>query len=529
MEFPPNLDVEALLEPFDELREQAGRLVPAWEVDAQHRRDMCRWNPLRFAMVYTPGLLSSDETSGVPSFSELHVDLADTARYWVPDPTGRRHAQRDAWVAPRGAAKSYWLLRILPLWALAYQHRRFVLVIADAGTQARGHAGNFRRLLSAGNPGPLLEDFPHLRPARRGAGARDAQSQLITEGGQVYAAHGIDEAIYGINVEGRPDVIMLDDIEPSETRYNATKYRARVRTVEQVVLPMSTHAVVNFSGVPTMYGSMAHDVVRAVDAARDRAAGRAPREQVAEWITGNGFVCHHYPAILDADTTAERSLWPVMWPLDRLHADRGTRTFAMNMDGHPPPPGEGEHWREDLFQWVDFPHVEGSRVMYLDVALTATTTSDYQAMAVTSRPVGVAHAVMVELAMGWKRTPSEFRDIVYEALWANPDIVNVYLESNAGGDLWLSIFRDMPAGRRLHLYKAVENKEMRINVLLDRYRRREVLHRGRLPQLEGQALEWPRGDHDDIVDAVAAGVAHFELPALGAATPTASSSQPPTR
>lgn len=518
MEFPPGLDVDALLAPFDDLLDVHGRLLPAWEHDADHRRDMCRWNPLRFALVYTPGLLSSDETGGVASFSELHVDLADTARYWAPDLDGRLHQQRDAWVAPRGAAKSYWLLRILPLWALAYQHRRFVLVLADAGTQARSHAGNFRRLLSD-DRGPLLDDFPHLRPARRGAGARDAQSMLITQGGQVYAAFGIDEAIYGINVEGRPDVIQIDDAEPAETRYNAVKYAARVKTIEQVVLPMSVHAVVNFSGVPTMYGGMAHDVVRAVDIARAHAVGGPVTDEPAPWIASNGFVCHHYPAILDQDTTAERSLWPVMWPLPTLLRDRGTRTFAMNMEGRPPPPGEGEHWSEDLFVHLDVPHVQDSRVMYLDVALTATARSDYQAMTICSRPAGIANAVLVELALGWKRTPSEFRDIVYEALFSNPDVIDVYLESNAGGLLWNDIFRDMPAGRRLHLYTATENKTMRINVLLDRFRRREVILRGRQPAFEQQALEWPGCNHDDIIDVVAAGVAHFPLPTLGAARP----------
>lgn len=526
MEFPPNLDVDALLEPFDELREQGDRLVPAWQVDAAYRAAICRWNPLRFAMIYTPGLLASDETGGVPSISELHVELADAARYWVPDANGRRHPQRDAWFAPRGAAKSTWLLRILPLWALAFRHRRFVLVLADAGPQARAHAGNFRRLLTPqAGVGPLLDDFPHLRPRQRGlAGAKDAQSQLIMEGGQVYAAHGIGESIYGMNVDGRPDLIFVDDIEPREASYTPAKYRDRVRTLEQVVLPMNTSAVVTFSGVPTAYLSMAHDVVEAVDLARTGNSDKQP----ADWITQNGFICHSFPAILDADTVNERSIWPVMWPLDDLLSMRGTRTYAMNFEGRPPPPGEGEHFREDLFVTVDVPHVPGSRVMYLDVALTATTTSDYQAMTVTSRPIGIANAVMVELAMGWRRTPSEFRDIVYEALWANPDIVDVYLEANAGGDLWLPIFRDMPAGRRLHLYKATENKSMRINVLIDRYRRREVLHRGRLPQFEGQALEWPRGTHDDIVDVVAAGVAHFPLPQLGAATPTAAGSRPPT-
>jgi hypothetical protein len=529
--FPPNVDADRYLWPFDEMTTYRGELVPLIEVDREFRLAACRYDPVRFAIHYMPWLLSNEDTRGVVEFNPLHLDLADVAgRHWPADDAGRRHGHRLAVVAPRGSAKSTWLLRILPMWALAFRHRRFPLIVSDSTTQARDHAGNFRRDLA--RTSRLLGDFPHLAPWRRGmAGARDSQGTVILTDGAVYAAQGLRERRMGLNVEGRPDELHFDDVEPDEAQYTLRDRRARERIITQAIIPMaSPHAVVTISGVVTMHGSLMHDVVRVVDAARTQ--GR--EGGVAEWIASERFECRHYPPILDVDTPYARSLWPAMWSLDHLTAKRGTRTWALNFDGHPPPPGSGEHWTGELFRIVDRVPVPGTRVMCLDVALTATENSDYQAMAIASQPVGMAGTVMVELALGWQCTPTDLREKVYSALRGNPDVGHVWLEANAGGDLWADIFRDFPGpiwreatARRprelirggngdhvLHLYRATERKEARISVLLDRYRRGEIVHRGRQPEAQEQMLAWPQVEHDDIIDAIAAAVTHFPLPSM---------------
>ena len=535
LRFPPGVDADRYLWPFDEMTtDQSGRPVPMITADREFRLAACRYDPVRFAIHYTPWLLHNEDTRDITEFNPMHLDLAASAgRTWPADDAGVRHGHRLAVVAPRGSAKSTWLLLILPLWALAFRHRRFVLVVSDSTTQARDHAGNFRRVLTAGDRSArLLTDFPHLTPWRRGlAGSRDSQSTVILGAG-VFAAQGLAERRMGLNIEGRPDVLAFDDIEPDEAQYTPADRRRRERIMTQAIMPMaSPHAIITLSGVVTMRGSITHDVVRAVDAVRT--GGRDGG--VAEWIVSERFECRHYPPILDVDTTAARSLWPAMWSLDWLTAHRGTRTYALNFDGHPPPPGTGKYWRPELFRFVDVDPIAGTRVMYLDVALTATATSDYQAMVIASRPVGIGNTVMVELALGWRCSPSELRDRVYSALRANPDVTDVWLECNAGGDLWGDIFRDFPGPiwreprkaseertlmssnggpHVLHLYWASERKEARISVLLDRYRRGEVVHRGPQPEAQEQMLFWPQVDHDDIVDVIAAGVAHFGLPTV---------------
>lgn len=538
LRFPPGINGDRYLWPFDEMTtDQSGRPVPLIEHDREFRLAACRYDPVRFAIHYLPWLLSNEDTRGISEFNPMHLDLAGWAgQHYPADDSGERHGHRLAVVAPRGSAKSTWLLLILPLWALAFGHRRFVLVVSDSTTQARDHAGNFRRALTAGDRSArLLADFPHLAPWRRGlAGSRDSQGTVILGSG-VFAAQGLSERRMGLNIEGRPDVLAFDDCEPGEASYTPADRLRRERLITQDIMPMaSPTAIVTLSGVVTMQGSITDDVVRAVDAARTN--GR--EGGVAEWIVSERFECRHYPPILDVDTPHARSLWPAMWSLEWLTARRGTRTYALNFDGHPPPPGTGEHWQPKLFRFVELDPIPGTRVMYLDVALTATKHSDYQAMVIASRPVGIGNTVMVELALGWQCTPSELRDRVYSALTANPDVTDVWLECNAGGDTWADIFRDFPGpvwreprkgskdervllshgrggGHVLHLYWASENKQARIGVLLDRYRRGEVVHRGPQPEAQEQMLAWPSNKvHDDIVDVIAAGVAHFGLPSV---------------
>src|SRR5215216_3271603 len=152
---PPDVDRDALFAPLTELVRYRGQWVQRWKVDSQFRRDITRWSPVRFALVYLPHHLRSPETGMRYSLAQLHLDMARWARRWAR-PGGVRHAV----VAPRYSAKSTWDLVINPLWALAHEHRHLVMGVGDSIEQIRPHLGTVRLEL-ANNP-LLRQDYPDL-------------------------------------------------------------------------------------------------------------------------------------------------------------------------------------------------------------------------------------------------------------------------------------------------------------------------------------------------------------------------------
>lgn len=198
-----------------------GSYLARFDADAlvrspEYRRAVSRVDPLAFALIYLPHHLRGEETGGQITLSEFHLDLIEQAKRWiVPDELPAQH--RDAYVAPRASGKSTLLFLCLPLWAAAHGWRRFIAAFADSAAQAEMHLASFKHELDTNKL--LRHDFPDLcAPARRprGAVAADRAGMLVTKAGFTFAARGVDSASLGMKVgERRPDLLILDDIEPS--------------------------------------------------------------------------------------------------------------------------------------------------------------------------------------------------------------------------------------------------------------------------------------------------------------------------
>src|SRR5690242_11795449 len=150
-EFPPGVDWRPYLR---DLYHSAFRAKGKGA--AAVRRDKTWDNPVAFAFFYLHHYVS-DSLTGDVSFSPLHLALADEAVRWVEP-----GAHRSAWVAPRAAGKSAWLFVILPLWALAHGHRKYMLSFSYTEKQAAKQFRKLRTELERNEP--LLNDFPNLRP-----------------------------------------------------------------------------------------------------------------------------------------------------------------------------------------------------------------------------------------------------------------------------------------------------------------------------------------------------------------------------
>lgn len=448
------------------------------------RRRITRSDPLRFAMLY---LSHHMRTRGQITLSEFHRDLAEHAKAWQTPPT-QPGTERDVYVAPRDAAKSTWLFTFLPLWAAAHNHLRFIAAFADSSTQAELHLSTFRHELETN--AKLRTDYPDLcAPLVRGRGATsaDRQDMYQAESGFVFAARGVDAKTLGLKVgHQRPDMLLLDDVEPDEARYSDAGIAKRRKTITDAILPMNIYARVVLVGTVVRAGSIIHQLVR-------------HHENPQAWITDEGFRVHHYLPILQNPDGTDRSLWPEKWPLEWLRSREHTASYAKNFLNRPRA-SDGTWWDEGDIQTVTG-LVTQRTILSIDPAVTSKESSDFTGFAVLSRAgtkTVVHHARGVKIAHG-----EPMRRFILRILEEFPAISVIRVEVNQGGDLWALALRDLPV--RVVRRHTSKSKQVRFAALLNRYQLGRCVHDRPLPQAEEQMYAYPNVSNDDVIDAIALG------------------------
>lgn len=464
---------------------------------ADYRRAVSRVDPLAFALIYLPHHLRGEETGGEITFSEFHLDLIEQAKRWIiPDTEPAQH--RDVYVSPRASGKSSWLFLILPMWLAAHGWKSFVAAFSHSTTQAEMHLATFKHELDT-NP-VLRADFPELcSPARRPAGAvqADRASMLVTKAGFTFAARGVDAANLGMKVgEKRPDLLVLDDIEPDESNYSGYQKDKRLSTLLDAILPLNVYARVVLVGTVTMPGSIIHDLVKTVT---------LPGEDHPSWIRDENFRVHYYPAILTDERGVERSIWPAKWPLEYLQSIRHTRSYRKNM-ANDPMAADGEYWTDEDFTIGEVPALT-HQILSIDPAVTSKAKSDYTALAVVGYSASEKRCVVLGAWQIRVQPGGPLRDRVLAILDLFPDTVGVVVETNQGGDTWKALLHGLPVP--ITTVHQKEPKEVRAARLLNHYQRGRVWHTTHLPALEEQMVAFPKAPHDDLVDAVGTGVEVF--------------------
>lgn len=482
---PPGFDKAPLL---DKLRHSGLRTDPGY------RRAITRTSPTLFGLTYLMDHLRLDD--GSVSLSELHLGMARAARTWLRPDIGAGEI-RDAWIAPRGGAKSTWAFLVLPLWAMAHEHPagRYVHAFSSSGRQARKHLKTLRTELAT-NP-RLQRDFPALCGS-----VENRAEQFVAASGVAMAASGMAEDTNGAKVgSARPSMILLDDVEPDEASYELSTKADRLSEITSKILPMAVNAVVQWTATTTVFDGLAHDLVRSVTG-----------EQVARWVEELGFSVHYFPAIVVDPDGSERSLWPQMWSLEWLRSIRSTRDYALNYANSPLSNSETFWSPADIS--VD-PEARGvRRVLMVDPAVTTGNRSDDTGLAVVGVEPDGARRAVVDVAMGKQATFEELRAAVRMLLHrerVRSPIRRVCVEKNQGGQVWESALAPVVAefpGTELELFSTAESKEARFARGHDWYQRGWICHSRELPALTNQLLAYP-GRHDDIADAVLAGCEVF--------------------
>ncbi len=476
VEFPPGIDGVSLMRPTGHSAQ--------WQVSAAgaaYRRHITKPSPLLFAVTYFGHLLRQSDT-GVMSFATMHLDLCSSARRW---PDGG--PQRDAWVGPREVGKSAWLFVILPAWALAHGHSRYFLAFAFNEQMAKGQLVNLLDELKTNEL--LAHDFPELALRRGAAGGRTRLA-----GGATIAANGMGGTLLGTRSGAdRPDLIVGDDLQPGEVDNSPELVRKNESRLLRNILPMNTRAVVAVTGTVTMRDDLIHPVVHAA----------LRRPGAPSWVVRERFTPHYYPALRPDGT----SLWPQRWPVGELVAMREADPlgFSLNYQNDPSDTSQATWWTPEIFRYDEaFP--VASRVIHIDGATTKRKRSDLTVLAQVGRDVAGLRACVERVEWGrWDIL--ETRAKVHEFCRPLRIKPSVRIEGNQGGDTWLDSLAPWPVDVAAEVVYTQIPKDIRIKRGHKHYARRAVVHAWEMPELQGELCVWPNGDHDDIPDAVAGGIA----------------------
>ena len=502
-----------------------------WEILAElpfrkpHERTAIRralaTDPVAFAVIYLHRHLRAPD--GSITFSEVHYEWARIAEGWRADlePQSNRHA----FIAPRETGKSTWWCLILPLWAACNGIVRFAVAFAHADAQATGHLATFKHELDTN--ALLRADFPELcEPARRQSGGTlaDRQGMLHTKDGFVFAARGVDSASLGLKVgEQRPDLIILDDVEPDEANYSTTATShgkrsladKRLGTITDAIFPLNIRARVVMVGTVTMPGSIIHQLVR---------VARGEDEPELRWVRDERITPHHHLPIVTEEDGTEHSIWPEKWSLEWLRSIAHTRSYAKNYLNDPLGI-DGPFWTMEDFRYGPLDPPATRWILQLDPAVTTKDKSDYTGWAVVAYRPPIYDVVAGKKTMIYppaceivdagrvKLAGEALRAWVLAKLVAHERIRAVRVEVNQGGDLWYTVLHGLPV--KLLVHTSTEPKEVRLSYVLDFYQRAggRVVHRTRLRAAEEEMVAFPRAPHDDVADAVCSGVLYFMRPA----------------
>lgn len=476
---------------------------------AEGRRALCETDPMMFALVYMSHHLKDDE--GNITFGEHHRIWFEHAKKWMdPHPGPREY--RDAYLAPRASGKSTFWFLILPMWWAAYGYSTFLAAFADSGTQAELHLLSFKRELE---DNPLLkEDFEDLcatKKRSRGTVEGDAKNIRLCKNGFIFMAKGVDSSSLGMKVGAkRPDTILLDDIEPDESNYSIYQMEGRLTTIEDAILPLNERARTVLSGTVTMAGSITHQLIK-------HAAGWVDEDNAFEWIDEQNFNVHHQMPILEDENGNKSSCWPEKWPLEYLQGIEHTRSYQKNFLNDPMAM-DSDYWTRDDFHYGDLDFCS-STILSIDGAVTTKKDSDYTGIAV----VGFSPAkktssgkqppqCVVKYARAVKLKGDPLRSLIQSILDSFPEIRAILVETNQGGDMWLDVLHGMPV--KIYTVHNQEKKESRAGRLLNLYQMSptRVLHTKKIPALEEQMINFPKGANDDLVDAVGNAVLKYLRP-----------------
>jgi len=243
--------------------------------------------------------------------------------------------------APREFGKSTFFSFGDPIHDICYRLRHFIEIISDTHDQATVFALAIKLELEE-NP-RLKHDFGDLK------GRVWKEDELITRHGDKLLARGKKDKFRGLkNRQWRPDKMIPDDYENDENVDNPALVKKGKKLLQGAVMGSAGEG---FCFI--MVGNIFHPKSVLAQFMADKDEEGAPL-----------YISKIYRAIVDQGKPAERSLWPELWPLERLYQKRrmmSTMIFnieMMNLTGAEESPFKEEWFKYYHREEIDIPGLQ---------------------------------------------------------------------------------------------------------------------------------------------------------------------------
>lgn len=389
-------------------------------------------------------------------------------------------------IAPRGHAKSTTVDMTYPLWAGCFEQEEFVVIISDTYTQA----AEFINALK-----DEFENNPKIKWLFGNMKGDDWQDgEFVLSNGIKYAAKGSGMKIRGIrHRHTRPTLMIFDDIENDENIKSAEQRQKLYHWFTKAAIPALARG-----GRAVVIGTILHF---------DSLVNKVMKQQdiFKSWQTRV-----FYAITTDEDGT-EHALWPEHRSLEKLKSMRdnpndqefvGSIAFAQEYQ-HKPFSEEDAIVKPDWIKECEpsqapDEYSRQARVLTVDPAASERQTADPTAMIVAD--LGADGNVYVRAIRNQRTSPSITTETIqnlYETY--QPQVVGI--EQGALG----LVFRDLLAGLPVIGLKPDKDKVRRLLAVSRFFEAGKVflvkdIQNGQA--LREQLIEFPKGTHDDMVDAI---------------------------
>ena len=408
--------------------------------------------------------------------------------------------------APRGHAKSTAITHAYVLANIVFREKSFILIVSDTETQATFFLNDLKKELTENEDLMRMFDIKTLD--------KDAVADFIItfgDGKQARVmAKGSGQSLRGVKWLGkRPDLIVCDDLENDDIVLNKDRREKFRRWFSATLLPCrSKHGEVR------VVGTILH---------QDAMLARLMPQEGRKGVIVEDLKVYYAPnsaknwksALYKAhDRKMTKALWPAYKPIEWLKAERQTYqdqgmldVWSQEMLNVPLDEEHAPFRRGDFKEMTEEDHANNfNYYIASDLALSLQQQRDYCCFVVGA--VDPKGRLSIPHVIHRRMQSDEIEETIFELNKAyNPECF--FFEK---GQIWLSLqphlINGMVARNQYFNYEAfasITDKLTRSSLIRARMRVGAVKFdktQEWYPDFEDECLKFPRGTHDDQVDAL---------------------------
>lgn len=390
--------------------------------------------------------------------------------------------KRIALGAPRGHAKSTISDLVYLAWEIVNKRQRFVLLVSDTYSQAT----LFLEALKA-----EFESNERLREFYGEMTSKNWSESEIIANGVMVKAIGAGMKVRGLKYrDSRPTLVLVDDLENDELVENKDRREKLERWFNGALVPsLDKDGRVVIIGTILHYDSL---LAKMLDDGKYKE-----------------YEKRTYRAIIDG-----KALWPEHLSIEEIekikkeYIEKGQASLFYSEYMNDPIDRESQEFKRENFQyrtWDELNRLQTKGYLTIDTAISEKTSGDYTGFALT----------FVDRENKWtvkawheRLSPKALIDKIFDLYQAfRIDTIGIektiYLQA-------IKPFLDDECRLRNVFPRIVElehnqqAKETRVRGLIPRYESKSIFHlQHECTDLEEELLTFPKGIHDDVIDALA--------------------------